>query len=262
MDLKINLDIESLKTVYQDYKNYLIPLGIIFVCIVLLIMIILPQLTLISDTQQKKEEEVNKLNILNTNLVQLESINDGALSDYVSTVTLALPIQKNFESVLGAISSAANVSGVLVGDYQFQVGDISHPPKAGGGKFPSIEISLSLTSDVDSTLRFMDEIYRTVPLAEVKGVSVSGDSTTIDLVFFFKPLPPSGIDPTIQFRKITPKDKNLLNEIFKYNNVQLVENSIPAEIPSPEVQNQEASASATSLTPATTLSPTVTPSDQ
>jgi len=239
MDLKINLDIQNLKTVYEDYKQYLIPIGTILASFLILFLIVFPQFRLISDTQEKRDEEKVKLSILNANLANLESISESDLTNDLFIVTAALPIQKNFEAVLGAVSSAANASGVFLGDYQFQVGDITRPPVAGGGKYPSIEINLNINANVEGTIRFMEEIYRTVPLVEIKGVNVSGENTVISLVFFFKPLPPKGLDPSLKFRIITQKDKDLMNLISKYNNInsqsslELSPSLVPSPISSP-----------------------------
>ena len=74
MDLKINLDIQNLKTVYEDYKQYLIPIGTILASFLILFLIVFPQFRLISDTQEKRDEEKVKLSILNANLANLESI--------------------------------------------------------------------------------------------------------------------------------------------------------------------------------------------
>ncbi|MBI2421139.1 MAG: hypothetical protein HYV38_03585 [Candidatus Levybacteria bacterium] len=217
MDLKINLDLESLKTIYLDYKPYLIPVVTILACILIFILIIIPQLNLLSDNRAKREEEINKLNILRKNLSIVSGVQDSELKNNLSLASKALPVNKDFEAILDAVSSAANISGVAVGDFEFSVGDITNPPKA-QKKFPSLEIDLSLATNTDGMIRFIDEVYRTVPLVEASNVRVAGNSATVVLVFYYKPLPPLNLNPAIQFKDLDKNDVETLNKISSFNN--------------------------------------------
>ena len=67
MNKKVNLSTEVLKTIYEENKRILIPIGVILVSILLIIFFVLPQANGYFKKQELIKEEQGKLNNLSDN---------------------------------------------------------------------------------------------------------------------------------------------------------------------------------------------------
>ncbi|HZQ29657.1 MAG TPA: hypothetical protein VFA93_01095, partial [Patescibacteria group bacterium] len=145
---KLSLDKETLILLYRKHKDYIVSVAIIIVCFILLIQVTIPQIADLSVRQQEVKTERDKLNSLSNNLSILSSITQDSLDQELSLTTSALPIEKNFTGILNSVTISANKSGVFLGDYEFQVGDLSKTTVI-GKSLPSLQLSLSVNGGVN-----------------------------------------------------------------------------------------------------------------
>lgn len=220
MSGKISIDRLTLERLYKKHKDYLIPIVTIIVCFILLVQITIPQIGILSQRQEDVGAERKKLDNLTNNLNLLSGLNDYTLDSQLSLSVSALPPEKNFASVLNTISLAAGKAGVFLGDFEFQVGDLSKIPP--GKKAPSLSLALFVNGGVGGTLRFINELDRSLPLAEVLNIEVNNTSSTVTVVFYYKPFV-NITDSTLPLSPLSKTYTDTLKEISTWNNPGVIE---------------------------------------
>src|SRR3989344_4263162 len=171
MNKKINIDVLTFKTLYSDYKPFLVPIFTILGCIILFFIVIVPQLNEFLRSQPAVAEERLKLAVLQRNLSTLESLPDIELESQLALVTYALPTGKNFKAIINALSYSANVSGTILGNFDFAVGSLTEAP-AEIQKFPSLEIDINLSGDATVVSSFLQTLNKTLPISRVVKIGI------------------------------------------------------------------------------------------
>lgn len=217
---KISLDKLTLEQLYRRYKDYLIPILSIIICFFLLVFITIPQIGILSEKQQQYNLEKTKLKALTNNYNILLSLNDTTLDSQLALTVDALPSSKNFTSILNSINLAANKSGVFLGDYEFQVGDLSKPPL--GKNIPALELTLFINGGANETVKFVNELYKSLPISEATDIGVNNNRSSVTTIFYYKPF----TDTKDNFLPINSLSKNYLDiitEISTWNNPRVLE---------------------------------------
>jgi len=218
MKKKVNIDSTTFWFLYRRYKEYLLPVGVIFVCILLFLLVIIPQFQNFLDTQQQAKAEASKLAILKNNLNLLTNIDETQTNTQLQIVSGALPPNKDFEGILNGISIAANKAGIFLGDYEFQVGDITKP-SLNIQSFPSLQLSLTINGGVSGVTQFMTELYKTFPLSEITDVKVSNTISDITLLFYYKPFPSIGFSDSAPITPISQAGTAIIANLSSWNNI-------------------------------------------
>ncbi len=213
---KLSLDKETLILLYRKHKDYIVSVAIIIVCFILLIQVTIPQIADLSVRQQEVKTEKDKLNSLSNNLSILSSITQDSLDQELSLTTSALPIEKNFTGILNSVTIGANKSGVFLGDYEFQVGDLSKTTVI-GKSLPSLQLSLSVNGGVNGAIKFIAELYKSLPLAEISNVEINNSRSVISVVFYYKSYN-GGANVSSPLAQISKNDSATLSQISGWNN--------------------------------------------
>lgn len=232
MNKKVNLDIEVLKTLYSENKESLIPIGMIFASIVLMIFFIVPQVNGFFQKQNQIAREKEKLNNLKESLSTLSKESDLTLDSNLKIVSQALPPNKDFAAILNAISSTASVTGVSLGDFEFQIGNITKENIIPTGT-PNIKISLNISGSTSQTIAFIKELRKTIPISQVAGAKSSGSFAAIEIVFYYKPFPPQGVTDPEKIRPVSPANQKIIDDIEVPAGLDLNTLGIPQETANP-----------------------------
>ncbi|HBB76703.1 MAG: hypothetical protein A2186_02390 [Candidatus Levybacteria bacterium RIFOXYA1_FULL_41_10] len=217
MNKKINIDALTFKTLYSDYKPFLAPILTILGCIMLFLIVILPQLNEFLRSQTAVTEERRKLGVLQNNLSTLERLSDKELESQLALVSSALPSGKNFEAIINALSYSANVSGTILGNFDFAVGSLTEAP-AEIQKFPSLEIDINLSGDATVVSSFLQTLNKTLPISRVVKIGINPGSANIKLAFYYKPFPPPGFNENAVISPVGEEGLFLIKELEAYNN--------------------------------------------
>ncbi len=252
MNKKVNIDAATLRFLYIKYKQYLLPGGVIAACVLLFIFVIIPQFQNLLSAQEEAKIETNKLNVLKNNLNLLTNLDPGQLNSQLQTVSAVLPADKDFAGILYAVSAAADRAGVSLGDYQFQVGDITKPETQGINSLPYLQLVLSINGGTSDVTRFMQELYKTAPISEVTDVEIGPAVSRITAYFYYRPFPPLGYNDSTPITVVSPEGLNTISNLSSWTNVNGVSNvsNQPTATPSPSP------ASAASASPAASQSAT------
>lgn len=220
MNSQLKLDKSILQILYYRYKAYIIPFLVIFVCIILLGRIIIPQMQSFVIIKEEEKEYRERINILKKNLSYLMGLSDSDLDAQLKILSVALPIDKDYAGIINAISNVSAKSGIGVGDYSFGVGKLStESAKLEQNQRPLIRINLQLKGDMQKIRNFLKNLQKRFPLAEVLSVQFGASSATIQINFYYRPLSPivyNEIDPISSFSK---EDKDLINKLIEWQSV-------------------------------------------
>lgn len=210
MNEDVVLGKNSLRFLYYRYKDSpyfsLSIISIIFVvCIILIFQIIIPQAQSWFSLRDEVIATQERIAVLRANQNFMNNLDRSLLNSQLQVATQALPHEKNFDSILDAISVSALNAGVSLGDFSFQIGNISSsspsaqvvtgPEKNG---LTMVEVTLTVASNIDGTKRFLKEVKEKLPLSEVVHVEGNPQATVVTLRFFQKNL------SQISFKKSEP----------------------------------------------------------
>lgn len=211
MDEKINADLKSLKFILNKNRPYIIPIAIILISIILFFQFVIPQFGTLLATRKEFGEASLKLETLKENLNILTNINESSLDSQLRTLTLALPLNKDFIGVLNSIYLTSQRTGANLGSFSFRVGDISKSEN--DDKFPVVKLSVPINSSFVVINSFIETIIKTVPLSEVSLVKVGDTSSAIDISFYYKPLGVSNYSQDARISPISQKGLTLVGEL-------------------------------------------------
>lgn len=236
---------DLLKELYERYKEFLLPVALIFISLFLLFKFVLPLGGTIVSNKQARDDAMRDLNIVESNYKLVSSSDAQALEQDSEVLTQALPLEKDFAGILAAISGAGISSGVSVGNFEFQVGDISSTESNTGGK-TSLQLLVNIQGDAQSIISFVNKINESLPLAEVNSVDFNQAGAVVNISFYYKPLNKADIADNIPLRNISAKDRELVTNLQRFQNTQIFLVPTPApEIPSSPSAVEESSPSVT-----------------
>jgi len=215
---KINVDFENLVLLYQHYKEFLLPVGVILASILVIIYVVFPQIQQYFNSQSLIKIEQQKLNALNNDYTLLTSLDDATIASDLSTLSLTLPAQKDFAGIIDAISYVSAKTGVAVGNFEFSLGNLSSS-NFGGTAYPSTQINISLRGNPESIANFAHEIVKTMPIAEVTAINITGGTGSLTVLFYYKPFPAQDISDQTQIVPLSSSQLSLIKEVSAWNSV-------------------------------------------
>jgi hypothetical protein len=213
---KINLDVENILVLYKHYKDFLLPIGVILVSILVIIYIIFPQVQQYFNSANLLKAEQQKLETLTNNYNFLLLLNDAKTNSDFNLLSSALPPQKDFAGIIDAISYVSAKTGVAVGDFQFSLGNLS-TVNFGGTAYPSTKININLEGSPKSIAGFINELSKTVPVAETTIINISNSDGVITVLFYYKPFPSRNISDQTAIVPLSTRDTTLIKEVSAWN---------------------------------------------
>lgn len=215
MKLALNnqeLSKENLKGIYIEQKALLVPVLSIIISIILFLFFLLPQLTAFPAKKTEVDSEEKKLNTIKKATEYARVSNPLIVEEDLKIAGQVLPLEKDFEGVLNAISAAANTSGVVVGQYEFTLNSSARAVGLLGG-IPSLTFTVSVDGDPQQILDFANELYKTAPISEITEINYSNNGAAFTILFYYKPLTPAGFEDGSLVRKMTQVEEETITDI-------------------------------------------------
>lgn len=217
MNPNLHIDQSVLHILYIKYKAYLLPLGVIILCVILFFAVVLPQFQAYFASREEVTADETQIEHLNQNIGTVQLLNTQEITKNLDIAVAALPSEKDYAGILNAISDAASIANVSIGDYSFQIGDIfsKQPTSAGNGQLP-VDISLTISGSVDDAQNFMIALSKEFPLSEVISISNrGGGGSEIKATFFYNPLPPIQFNPASSLQQLSIPQQKLMSSLAK-----------------------------------------------
>lgn len=214
-DIHLNINSSTFNILYRKYKSFLLPSLIIVACLIAFVIIVMPQINGVLSAKDQERQEQIKLQKLQNNLNILSSLDQAELGANLDTLSRALPSTKDFAGIISSISDKSVQAGVLLGDFSFNVGDLS-TINTGVSSFPSLQINLTVTGSSESIFTFIKLLYKSLPLAEISTVSSGGNSASLLVKFYYKSYPQGTISDETLVTQFSAKDLQLIEKITSW----------------------------------------------
>lgn len=212
-------DQSQLLVILAHYKKFYISLGIIILCGILFFTFIVPQIQQYSQARAQIQEVQNRITILQKNISFLSSLNDSEQSTQLITALAALPEDKDYAGILLAVQSASSKAGVGIGDFTFQVGELSAKSII-KKTLPTVSMHLNVLGTPNAVEKFLIELSQTLPLSNSTEVNMGSRSTEVVLDFYYKPIAALRMNYAQPFAGVSAQNKNVLDQLKKWHTAQ------------------------------------------
>lgn len=211
----------SARFIYYSYKDSpyysLLLLSVILSFGILLFFgFVIPQFESFFSLRDEAIAARGRISILNSNLAFMSQLNKTALENSRMTVVQALPVEKDFASIISSINQSSRNAGVTIDDYTFGLGPLnSEAPAVQAQNNPGefIYIKLSLKGNVSDIKNFIKEMSEKLPLNEVESIEAESDSAFITLKFFNKAYKAPKFNNEDPINPISSQNSLLINKL-------------------------------------------------
>lgn len=224
-----------------------VPIGAIIASFLILALVIWPRVNDIFELRKDNDAFSDRAGNLESKAKILASLDEAALEDQLAAAEQLLPSDKNVFPILRQVETAAALSGVLPTKTEVVVGTINErsglvPPAVQApvanvspnspslGVAPSVQLRLSISSDYQSLLQFLSNLYAFSRVVSVDSVNISasqGESvqlgTSLSVDAYWKQLPSNLGSVENPIQKLTPDEENLLKNVQEPNVIKTPE---------------------------------------
>lgn len=207
---------------YRKYKTALLPIFIFILSLFVVFKITFPQFSNISATKAAITQQKQEVVILKKTLSTLNILNSSQVDSDLSTATLALPTSKNIVAVFSSLSNVSAKTNTIIKSFSLKVGDlyskkgstrVSSP--AVQSPFLAVTVSVTAPTSID-LINFSQEVQKSLPLAEVKKITIDGSNGTFEVNFFYKSTNLSAVSLNHDVAPLTPKENQLIDKLSSW----------------------------------------------
>lgn len=216
---------EELDRIYRKRKRQILPLIFGFASIFVLFRVVIPQWSDISDVKSLLTTKSNIVEAKGQSVITLNSLSQEVVDENYTIATTALPIQKDVVLIYTELTSAAEKVDVKLGGFSIKVGGIyaadTKKPVADTSRvvngIPFLNILINVTGPNPNLRKFAEELYKSIPLVDIKSIDISRTDARLDVNFYYKPivLKPDNAD-TSAVKTLTAAELSQLNTLKKW----------------------------------------------
>jgi len=218
---KVNFDLNTITILYRHYKDYIIPVIVVIFSILILIFIVNPQINQYFSSSDQLKTQTQKLEVLKNNYNFLTKMSDDKSDKDILSLSSALPLNKDFVSSMNAVSYAASKTGVSVGAFQVNVGNLtkdSGPVDQTGVVYPSIQMQITLGGKAQAIFEFINTLYKTSPVSEISSIKFDQGVGTLVINFYYKQYSIKNLDGQSPIVPFSAEKENTIKEVTLWNN--------------------------------------------
>lgn len=214
-------DESQLKLVLLHYKKFYLSLLIIVICIVLMVTFIIPQLEQYSQQRGQIQEVNERIAILERNIGYINAVNQEEQDKTLALVLTALPDDKDYSGILFGVRSASAKAGVGIGDFTFQVGELSAKSII-TKNLPVLSLNLTIVGSPQDVQKFLIELSHTLPLSNVTEISLGSQNSELLAEFYYKPIPQLRMNYVQPILQTSGANNTMLEELGQWKSEQPV----------------------------------------
>lgn len=199
---------------YIKYKLVIYPFAVGLASIALILLVIIPQLRSYFSSKEDRQVTLNRLKILESKAVELESISDKDLTRRLQSATLALPSEKDYTTIIGLLQKMSAETGVSLQSVILDTGG----SKDTGGGVSSFSVKIECSSSkfgFDEFLKKIDGSYAVLKIGSLSTDIAIDDSIAASLVLdvYYSPAPKilGSVDSPLP--KLTEEEEALAQEL-------------------------------------------------
>ena len=207
---------QELTRIYLKYKKQLVPTILVSASLFILLRIIFPQITELSETGQEIERVQREIEDLNATLSTVSAFNSVEGEGNIALTTKALPNSKDISVIFSLLTGVASESNVEIRDFSLTIGGLYGRAAAGTGArgVPVVDVKVRFEAPGSQTfVALAEDIQTRLPLVEIQNVEISGNQGTFELGFYYKPIDLAALAKQGNVRPLTQADLNLINQL-------------------------------------------------
>lgn len=222
MSLGSKLTKESIYGLYQDNKDYVLPVLAIIASLFLFFIFIVPQLLSFPSRKQEVDKENEKLRKIKETKEILLNSDENLIDSQLRIASKALPPGKSFEEILNGISAAAALSGAQIENYKFESQkNVLPSAETEKSKYSSLLFEVSIIGTTKDAISFIRELYKTYPASDAISMLTSTGATNIKILFYYKSFPLVNPEDRVLLKNISAKESGALAEISSWNDTSV-----------------------------------------
>lgn len=220
MNIGSKLTKASFYGLYEDNKEYALPLIAIVASFFLFFVFIVPQVLSFPSRKQEVDKESDKLRKIKETEEILLNSDESLIDSQLRIASKALPPGKSFEEILNGISTAAALSGAQIENYKFESqNDLS--AGTNDSKFSSLLFEVSVIGTTKDAIGFIGQLYKTYPASDAISMLTSSGVTDIKILFYYKSFPSISPEDRTQIKNISAKESAALTEVSSWNDTSV-----------------------------------------
>lgn len=204
----------------SEYFSLAVMVCSVVVCLVLLFQVILPQMYSWFSIREEIVATRERIAVLEQNINFMNNLDRGQLNAQVDTATTALPPEKDFGSMLDVIAASSISSGVSLNDFSFQVGDVASSSglvtDVRHQGLASIKVTVVAVGTVDGVRKFVENIEKSIPVAEVVNIDGNGQTISVSVQFYQKPIATVDIKEDQPLQQLSAEKIALLQQLASW----------------------------------------------
>lgn len=218
----------NIKLLYYRYKDslyyqLLIIISVVVICIILFFRIVFPQIEQWFSIRNEIIAARERITTINNNVVFIQNLNRDQVQNQFDVATSAVPFEKDFGSIVDALTDTSLNTGVALDDYTFQVGDIASSSgkkeTANKNGLSTVAVTVTVSGGFEGLTFFLEEISKKLPLSDVIDINGDENATVIRLQFYQKDFPNIVFKDDVALVALPEKDESLLNEFDTWRSV-------------------------------------------
>lgn len=216
------MKVESLKKFYMAYKLYIFPAVVGVCCLILTVLVILPQTIKLVGNQRSEEENLNRFKILEAKAAELDNYDESDLRQKVQIALSVLPPDKDLAGATGFLQQIITQAGFIPSSIQIG-GQVSPTVKGSSNQSYLINAQVSGSrSKINSLINSIENSGRMVKLSSIdispgQGIEAVNISLGIEVLYFPFSSQAASIDAPLP--KLTDKDQQLLAIFTQFNTI-------------------------------------------
>ncbi len=184
---------KELEAIYRKRKHQLIPIIFGFTAVFVLFRIVVPQWGDIQEVQSLLTSKNKNVKAKSDSITLLNSITQETIDENFNLVTTAIPLEKDVILIFNELNQIATKTSVKLGGFNVKIGGIystDKKPKANQklvNGVPYVNILVNVSGKGAGLRSFADELYKSIPLVEIKSIDITKTGARYDVNFYYKP---------------------------------------------------------------------------
>ncbi len=198
--------------VIQKYQPFVLPVLSVVFCLLLLILVTIPQLLKLLETFKTLDGINRTQSVLNTKLSALKTINQEEYNTDLDTALIALPPEKDVPGAVDQILIMLAGSGLHLDGISFDNSSDRTVP------IENYAVRMTVSGDINQLKTLFDKTKDSPRIIKINSIETGTGPTnalgaTISLLVFYRPLPASVNTDSPTVPLITDSDIKLLERI-------------------------------------------------
>lgn len=212
--LKLNFKVVSANPTYQSYSYILIPVISLVLCVLIAILITIPQVIRIFETTKQIDDLKSQQTFFKNKIASLQKVDIPSYRRNLDTALIAMPTDRDIPSAIADVLNLLSTSGLQMLGITF-----THGVETIGG-IESMQMRLDVLGDYRQLKNFIEISNTSTRILKIDSIEIASSTSTnrvqatLSLLAFFQPIPPNVNLPLTQSVSLfSEEDRRILSQI-------------------------------------------------